>query len=69
VEEVKIVHTEIESTIRWFSHQRITWERRAKDAKVIVKRGHESYANKQVLMWAAMETATKDLLDICCENK
>jgi hypothetical protein len=68
-EEVKIVYTELESTIRWFSHRRTTWERRAKDAKVAVKRGHESYANKQALMWDAMEAAAKVLLNECDGNK
>jgi hypothetical protein len=68
VEEVKIVHTEIKSTVGWFSHQRTTWERRAEDAKVTVQRGHECYANKQVLMWGAMEKSAKDLLNECPEN-
>jgi hypothetical protein len=38
-------------TILWFGHQVEQWKKRSEQSQLNGKKGHESYAEKQVAIW------------------
>jgi hypothetical protein len=55
--------------LAWFSCQEDEWKRRAHRAEIHHKRGHECYANKQVMMWKKMHDTAEDAWSTVLRSK
>jgi hypothetical protein len=47
-------------TLAWFLHQENEWKRKAVSVAAENKRGHQCYAEKQVLMWKRLHDKAAD---------
>jgi hypothetical protein len=55
-EELKVVRKEMDWTIRWFEKQEGTWKKRASEAAIEGKHGHQCYAEKQQVLWRNLKS-------------
>ena len=55
-------------TVRWFEHQRAIWEKRSTTALVSQSRGHQCYAEKQVILWNNFTSYAREELSSICKD-
>jgi hypothetical protein len=64
-EDVKLIRTEMESTLSSFAYKQTKWEVRRAKAKKDGLPGHECYAAKQVILWDKMGKEAREAFELC----
>jgi hypothetical protein len=62
-EELKIVESEMEWTLRYYGFLKEIWSERAEWSVKCKLEGHKSYAEKQMWLWGKMQETTRKTME------
>jgi hypothetical protein len=63
-----LVKKEMAWTVKWFEHQQVLWEKRLDNAVISQSRGHQCYAEKQIILWSDFAASASKEFDKLCNT-